>query len=133
MAVSPETIARVQAGINELVQNSPAGTKQNAEGAMIANLKKGNPEGAMISAMKRPAPEPVPFPEVPEYELGLGGILETGDLSKKAKLEALNGPIDQSQGVELQPIDTATEKIATSRVLGTEGADDYKQYEYIYD
>lgn len=130
MAVSPETIARVQAGINELVQNSPASTKQNAEGAMIANLKKGNPEGAMISAMKRPAPEPVPFPEVPEYELGLGSVLETGDLSKKAKLEALNAPIDQSQGVELQPIDTATEKIATSRVLGTEGADDYKQYEY---
>ena len=134
MAVDPDTIARVQAEINDLVNSSPASTKQYAEGAIISGLKKKGPKeegptGAMISALKRETAEPVVQPEPLTY--GLGSILDGGVTgAAKDKLAALNEPIDKSVGVDIPSVDTATQKIATSRTLGTEGADNYNQYQY---
>lgn len=127
MAVTDEKIKQVQAGIQELISGSPAVSKQEAEGAITRSLKNA-PTGAVISSLT--APQTPPVEEMPVREIGLGSVYALTGLGAAQKLAEASGPIDKSTGISIPERGTATEKIATDRQIGINGAGDYEQFTY---
>ena len=93
-------------------------------------------EGVATSALKQEATEtPVEEPPI-DIEVGLGSILDTPSIKDskatyaRAQLAAMDARAANNVGIDIPESGTATQKIATDKVLGTSGPTDYKQYTY---